>query len=169
MIHCYATGSTINEQRRFQHILHAADLIDAWRRLHPHTCTNTNSADNGNVNINEPVFTWRGASGPRYFGKGMRIDYHLVSGCLLREGLIERADVNGWGTDLQGFMVGNMVLLGMMRDRCLYVNVSSVLVCFIHMPFFVHIVSHSRYAFSMFVMCPVVSPSHCGREVIIVP
>jgi hypothetical protein len=36
----------------------------------------------------------------------MRIDYHLVSGCLLKEGLVAGAVVNGSGTDLQGFMVG---------------------------------------------------------------
>ena len=39
----------------------------------------------------------------------MRIDYHLVSERLLTDGLLASAVVNGWGTDLQGFMVGAMI------------------------------------------------------------
>lgn len=63
------------------------------------------------VDVGAPIYTWRGASGPRYFGKGMRIDYHLVSGRLLAQGLVQSSVINGHGTDLRGFMVRASALL----------------------------------------------------------
>jgi hypothetical protein len=94
---CAYIGSTINEQKRFHHILDVAGLVDSWRAL--------NGPKTAKRGIHAALYTWRGASGPRYYGKGMRIDYHLVSKCLLESGMVDTPDINGYGLDMEGFMV----------------------------------------------------------------
>ena len=68
-------GFTINEQRRFKELMEAGSLVDGYRVRFPVADWNRDA-------------TWRGAAGVdnpkagRYYGKGMRIDYILVSSTL---------------------------------------------------------------------------------------
>lgn len=89
-------GFTQNEQRRFAALLAEAGLFDAYRHLHP------------TPDWRRDV-TWRGApavSGPpeagRYYDKGMRIDYVLLSSSLLPRAA--RAEVLGRGKERSGFL-----------------------------------------------------------------
>ncbi len=84
-------GYTLIEQRRFGRILEEGRLIDAFRHMNPTPCEND--------------FTWRG-HGPehaRYYGRGMRIDYTIVSRDLLEMVRIVRAVVLGRGIDMKNF------------------------------------------------------------------
>jgi exodeoxyribonuclease III len=89
------SGTTVNEQQRFQNICISAGLVDAWRCMHPQHAQPEP--------IDNPNFTWRGATG-RYFGKGLRLDYILVCEQLIEKGLVESAVICGSGVDLRGFM-----------------------------------------------------------------
>ena len=88
-------GFTANEQSRFAALLDTGGLIDAYRLLHP-------TADW------QRDVTWRGTPGVhnpaegRYYNKGMRIDYVLVSRSLAPR--IKRAIVHGKGPDRHGFL-----------------------------------------------------------------
>jgi len=71
-------GWTDIERRRFGELLREGRLIDTYRLLHPGP-------------NQEKDFTWRGCEGKeggyaRYYKKGMRIDYLLVSRSMLEEG-----------------------------------------------------------------------------------
>lgn len=89
-------GFTLNEQKRFKALMERADLVDAYRLQHPQADWRKDS-------------TWRGTPGRdgvpeagRYYGKGMRIDYVLVSPSLAPR--VVDAVVHGVGPEREGFL-----------------------------------------------------------------
>jgi len=90
-------GFTQAEQARFADLMHAGELLDAHRLLHPTPDWKRDA-------------TWRGTPGAppnppeygRYFGKGMRIDYVLIHR-QLRARLV-RTQVFGHGAERHGFL-----------------------------------------------------------------
>ena len=85
-------GFTANERARFKNTLAVTGLVDPYRMLH-------GNPDKGNADTDTgPFYTWRGTKGEiagvaRYEGKGMRIDYTLVTPALMQR--VERADITG--------------------------------------------------------------------------
>ena len=83
-------GFTPAEQARFSALLRHGSLVDAYRKLHP---TPTPEG-----------YTWRGSppSYARFYGKGMRIDYALVSERLFPR--VRSVRIVGRGAERHGFM-----------------------------------------------------------------
>jgi exodeoxyribonuclease III len=86
-------GFTPAERARFTWILKAGEMIDAYRMLHPEA--------------SDRDYTWRGTAPTnmataRYYGKGMRIDYVIVSSQL--KDRVEAVEICGYGRDREGFM-----------------------------------------------------------------
>jgi exonuclease III len=93
-------GFTINEQKRFNNLLEIGNLVDAYRLVHP--------IPNWSIDV-----TWRGAPGvdipkiSRYYGKGMRIDYILVSQELLASYRVMNASLYGKGGVMRDGFLGS--------------------------------------------------------------
>eukprot|EP00903_Cladosiphon_okamuranus_P008807 g8434.t1 len=94
-------GCTPAERERHSDLLASGDgLVDAYRHLHPATSAGTGT--------DTPGITWRGTAGNvvpeagRYYGKGMRIDYFLVSKELVPR--VKEVKVFGSGADRKGFL-----------------------------------------------------------------
>lgn len=88
-------GYTPNEQLAFGELLQKGQLVDAFRHMHPQVSQSTD----------DPHWSWRGASPvhvahAKYFGKGMRIDFSLVSRKLERS--IVSAEILGSGKERTG-------------------------------------------------------------------
>ena len=88
-------GYTPNEQLAHSELLQKGQLVDAFRHMHPEVSQLPD----------DPHWSWRGAaavhaSHAKYFGKGMRIDFSLVSREL--EPLIISADILGRGKERTG-------------------------------------------------------------------
>lgn len=81
-------GCTNNERKRFEKILEAGNLVDAYRELV------------GNEMCSE--FTWRGRNSGKFGGKGMRIDHCIVSRALFP--MIESVHISGHGSERIGFL-----------------------------------------------------------------
>lgn len=96
-------GFADSERRRFDQMLTAGGLVDAWRRLHPVV------PDGPAPDRSEPQWTWRGSAAleggykARYEGMAQRIDYFLVTEELMKE-RVTGCDILGHGTDRQGFL-----------------------------------------------------------------
>ncbi|CAJ1411481.1 unnamed protein product [Effrenium voratum] len=91
-------GFTEGERRRFQEILAAGQLVDAYRHLTPAEDVPP---------AHGPHFTWRGhppvhQAVAKYHGKGMRIDYALISQELLPR--LGSCDILGSGAERCGFL-----------------------------------------------------------------
>jgi exonuclease III len=90
-------GFTINEQNRFKNLLQIGNLVNVYRLIHP--------TPNWSIDA-----TWRGAPGVdipntgRYYGKGMRIDYILVSQELLASHRVMKAKYGKGGVMRDGFL-----------------------------------------------------------------
>lgn len=124
-------GTTVNEQRRFKEILRMGGLVDAYRLKHPPPpdallewsaeaakgSGSTHGVPAGDarrrrqgdcVEAGREAFTWRGSpgkdtpAGGRYFGRGMRIDYTLISESLVPR--VVRAEILGRGFNRTGFL-----------------------------------------------------------------
>ena len=85
-------GFTANERSRFNNILKVTGLKDPYRTLHGNPDKDNKDTGKG------PFYTWRGSKGEmpgyaRYEGKGMRIDYTLVTPALMD--YVERAEITG--------------------------------------------------------------------------
>lgn len=93
-------GFTINEQNRFKNLLEIGNLVDVYRLIHP--------TPNWSIDA-----TWRGAPGVdipntgRYYDKGMRIDYILVSQELLVAHRVMKANLYGKGGVLRDGFLGS--------------------------------------------------------------
>eukprot|EP00752_Nemacystus_decipiens_P016475 g14728.t1 len=94
-------GCTPAERERHSQLLECGKgLVDAYRHLHPAASPGTGT--------DTPGITWRGTAGTsspmagRYYGKGMRIDYFLVSKKLVP--CIKEVKVFGSGADRIGFL-----------------------------------------------------------------
>lgn len=93
-------GFTINEQNRFKNLLEIGNLVDVYRLIHP--------TPNWSIDA-----TWRGAPGVdipntgRYYGKGMRIDYILVSQELLVAHRVMKANLYGKGGVMRDGFLGS--------------------------------------------------------------
>jgi exonuclease III len=93
-------GFTINEQKRFNNLLSVGNLVDAYRMIHP--------IPNWSIDV-----TWRGTPGvdipkaSRYYGKGMRIDYILVSQELLASYHVMNATLYGKGGVMRDGFLGS--------------------------------------------------------------
>ena len=90
-------GCTKNEQKRFNEIINAGNLVDTYR--HFHKVGSDENSDN--------QWSWRGSpprnfATARYYGKGMRIDYSLVDKRLLE--YVKRSDILGHGKERHGFL-----------------------------------------------------------------
>jgi len=91
-------GFTPAEQKRFQEHLTAGGLVDAFRKMHP----------SPSKNAEEAHWSWRGSPGNdnplngKYYGRGMRIDYALVSTTMATH--ILRSDILGHGANRTGYM-----------------------------------------------------------------
>jgi AP endonuclease-1 len=88
-------GYTPNEQLAFDRLLQTGQLVDAFRHMHPQVSQLSD----------DPHWSWRGAGAvhvahAKYFGKGMRIDYSLVSKELQHS--IMSADILGSGKERTG-------------------------------------------------------------------
>ena len=88
-------GFTANEQERFAGLCGTGDLVDAYRHLHPSPNWQTDVTWRGTPGVNNP------AEG-RYYNKGMRIDYVLLSRSLVPR--LRRAVVHGTGSERVGFL-----------------------------------------------------------------
>ncbi|CAE8582691.1 unnamed protein product [Polarella glacialis] len=93
-------GFTLGERRRFRELLEVGRLLDSHRLLHP-------SSPSGPPPPSGPHFTWRGHPPvhqpvARYHGKGMRIDYSLISEELRPR--LAASDILGHGSERHGFM-----------------------------------------------------------------
>ena len=98
-------GTTMNEQKRFQKIRTDGGLVDAYRLLNPVIEGGMHTT----VTKGREAWTWRGMPGRngesqkgRYFGRGMRIDYTLVSQSLVDR--VERAEILGFGEYQENFI-----------------------------------------------------------------
>jgi len=82
-------GFTKAEQARFSALLRHGRLVDCYRRLHPPPTPEG--------------YTWRGnpPSYARFYGKGMRIDYALVSECMFPR--VRSIHIAGHGAERHGF------------------------------------------------------------------
>lgn len=103
---CGQPGFTLNERMRFKQLCDDAGLVDPWAHLHrsgglSNEIASSNDGAGGEVcravNGHFPIFTWRGTEGGRYFGKGMRIDYTLVSREMLEYDCVEESTIHGQG------------------------------------------------------------------------
>ncbi|CBJ25517.1 conserved unknown protein [Ectocarpus siliculosus] len=97
-------GCTPAEKRRHSRLLASGGgLVDAYRRLNP-----VPAAGAGGARTEMEGMTWRGTAGNqvaamgRYYGKGMRIDYFLLSTALAPR--IKEVKVFGSGADRDGFL-----------------------------------------------------------------
>ncbi|CAB1110598.1 unnamed protein product [Ectocarpus sp. CCAP 1310/34] len=97
-------GCTPAEKRRHSRLLESGGgLVDAYRRLNP-----VPAAGAGDAGTETEGMTWRGTAGNqvaamgRYYGKGMRIDYFLLSTVLAPR--IKEVKVFGSGADRDGFL-----------------------------------------------------------------
>lgn len=83
-------GCTDAERSRFQSILHAGDLVDAYRELHREETDP------------EHAFSWRGTTTGKHSGRGMRIDHCTASRALLPR--VESVNITGHGVQRLDFM-----------------------------------------------------------------
>ncbi|CAN0306035.1 unnamed protein product [Ectocarpus sp. 6 AP-2014] len=97
-------GCTPAEKRRHSRLLESGGgLVDAYRRLNPVPAAGARDAGTEMEGM-----TWRGTAGNqvaamgRYYGKGMRIDYFLLSTALAPR--IKEVKVFGSGADRDGFL-----------------------------------------------------------------
>eukprot|EP00411_Alexandrium_monilatum_P033870 CAMPEP_0175341468 /NCGR_PEP_ID=MMETSP0095-20121207/6354_1 /TAXON_ID=311494 /ORGANISM="Alexandrium monilatum, Strain CCMP3105" /LENGTH=403 /DNA_ID=CAMNT_0016638879 /DNA_START=17 /DNA_END=1225 /DNA_ORIENTATION=+ len=93
-------GFSNNERSRFDRLLAAGSLVDAWRHLHP--------ANGPKPDAGDAAFTWRGTPAvqsrfrARYEGMGQRLDYFLVSEALVSQ--VVRCEILGRGVTRLGFL-----------------------------------------------------------------
>ena len=83
-------GCTDSERERFQDILQAGDLYDAYRKLNGTDCDQ------------EYAFSWRGNNPGKHSGRGMRIDHCIASQSL--EARVKPVKIHGHETERNGFM-----------------------------------------------------------------
>ncbi|CAM9939190.1 unnamed protein product [Pylaiella littoralis] len=102
-------GCTPAERQRHTRLLESGGgLVDAYRHLHPATTAGAGAGAAGGVGTDAEGMTWRGTAGNqvaamgRYYGKGMRIDYFLLSRALASR--IKEVRVYGSGADRDGFL-----------------------------------------------------------------
>lgn len=91
-------GFTPGERQRFLTFMKETRMVDAYRMLHPASISPPAGG---------PHYTWRGSPPvhqpvARYHGKGMRIDYHLVSEDLVPR--VQDSAILGHGEGRVGFM-----------------------------------------------------------------
>ena len=96
-------GFTANEQRRFAALKESSGLRDAYRALHPTPNWRLDSTWRGTPGVHNP------AEG-RYYNKGMRIDYVLVSEALLPK--VSAATVHGKRPEREGFLGDEQRVVG---------------------------------------------------------
>ncbi len=83
-------GCTDAERNRFNNILEAGDLVDAYRKLNGKSCDI------------EYAFSWRGATIGKHGGRGMRLDHCIASAKLMPR--IRTVKITGHGAQRVGFM-----------------------------------------------------------------
>lgn len=90
-------GFTASEQRRFRELCgRGSGLVDAYRHLHPTPNWAVDATWRGSPGVNGPPETGR------YYNKGMRIDYVLLSPRLAPR--VTAATVHGKGAERVGFL-----------------------------------------------------------------
>jgi exonuclease III len=101
------SGFTLAERERFQTIVRAGDLIDAWRYKHPTPWQNGSSSlilDNTmgpHNNMLTASYSWRNAPGSHPEAIAMRLDHAFLTRSLLP--YIIRCDLASSGETLDGF------------------------------------------------------------------
>jgi exonuclease III len=100
------SGFTLAERERFQRIVRAGDLVDAWRYKHPPWHGGSSSILDDNTmgphkNILTASYSWRNAPGSHPEAIAMRLDHAFLTRSLLP--YIIRCDLASSGETLDGF------------------------------------------------------------------